>query len=988
MSVKIDRRQLLAGATATALLPRAAAAGLHSGTAVGNVPPLTGWNHLPMGWGGFTVGSDIAATDGTMVCRTDVGNIYRWTGTTADRADPTKRWQSLLSFASLAGTVTPGQRAFMAGGKGAWEFVIAPSLTTRFYAIFSNSFPETAVKIPTNYAAYVTDDSGATWIKSDLVTNNADSNGITKAHSYKIAVDPNNPNVAYVGLPHSNGQSYLTWYTTDGGRTYTGISGIPQAKRDPGGCGICVDGTATTTGVGGLIVSYRVIAPSSGVDIYESFDGGLSFASTGFVTVFGSTAFSVYAGRMNRNNGIFYVVVNGQLWRYIKGATAGGGTWDKLSDHGLNKSWPYRAGAGTITLDQRVGQEGFLTVFTNGLGGAAVYATNADAINPATISWTAGHMASPVFHSPSYDVQWLATMKSTGYIGSTNSLIDPDGVSWWFGFQGAGWYFARSDFTTPVRYEPNGATATYSIVTSRGDGESAVSQDILRPPGGAYPVVAPQDLSMMRGTWTDYPTNLNRPKDPGANSRLDADTLAYALSDPSFVICKRDGEFTFNGHYTAYNTNYGEPGSWTNLLNQPDYMYHAVADIEVTDNRDGTGTITVYDVKYGTVQLDQEPNVMVTNGTTLTSSGTGGVGDYTISAALTQGSGIGCLFNGREYVATIVYRSSGAALTVEQLLAGGPVTSGLTIYWIGRQLFYRGISSYGTGSGGTGTYILSNTVHSTLSRQIAFLNKQSYGGQVCALTKDNVFLAPYGTSNYKFKPVYCTDFSSGSPTWQFCTGLPEFSWSLRSYSNGSPIKYFAGDPNNAGVAYAFALAPSTSVASVLYKTTDYGATWSPVNRTNLITGANSTGMFMYCVPGFPDHIWLGIKASADPNKFWHSEDGGVSFTHVNLPARYQTLQQFTMGKALPGASYPTLYMIGYGNYNTRFSVKYYYSTDKGVTWKALGRNLGLNGDQSDLPPLNQINGLQGLSGDWDVAGLVYAVASSMGFLYFYDPTMT
>src|SRR6185437_2574806 len=126
--MKITRRSLLAGAAASGLFAKDGEASPPSGQnrayAIGH-----GWNTLPLGCGGLVTGLYIAP-DGTMVCRTDVGNIYRWSGKTATVSDPTQKWEPLLTLSSLGAGSKQGSSI------GAYEHVLAPSKTTNHYAIF------------------------------------------------------------------------------------------------------------------------------------------------------------------------------------------------------------------------------------------------------------------------------------------------------------------------------------------------------------------------------------------------------------------------------------------------------------------------------------------------------------------------------------------------------------------------------------------------------------------------------------------------------------------------------------------------------------------------------------------------------------------------------------------------------------------------------------------------------------------------------------
>src|SRR6185437_16910462 len=101
--MKVTRRTLIAGAAASGLLAGKIIKAHGDSVQIGH-----GWNTLPVGCGGAVVGFDIAP-DNTMVVRTDVGGVYRWSGTSADLNDPTKCWVQLLTFDSLKNIGKPDQ---------------------------------------------------------------------------------------------------------------------------------------------------------------------------------------------------------------------------------------------------------------------------------------------------------------------------------------------------------------------------------------------------------------------------------------------------------------------------------------------------------------------------------------------------------------------------------------------------------------------------------------------------------------------------------------------------------------------------------------------------------------------------------------------------------------------------------------------------------------------------------------------------------------
>ena len=86
----------------------------------------------------------------------------------------------------------------------------------------------------------------------------------------KMAVDPNNPNVVYVGTPQNG-----LFVTTDGGVSWQKVSAVPVSATDtsgqyPGITGITFDPTSGVTGG----KTNTIFASSYGHGVYESTNGG------------------------------------------------------------------------------------------------------------------------------------------------------------------------------------------------------------------------------------------------------------------------------------------------------------------------------------------------------------------------------------------------------------------------------------------------------------------------------------------------------------------------------------------------------------------------------------------------------------------------------------------------------------------------------------------------------------------------------------------
>ena len=129
----------------------------------------------------------------------------------------------------------------------------------------------------------------------------------------KMAVDPENPNVVYVGTPQNG-----LFVTTDGGDTWQSVSAVPVSLTDsngnyPGITGIEFDPALGITGG----KTNTIFAASYGHGVYESTNGGTSWSAIGGPSHVEYAAVS--------STGVYYAVGNGNsLWSYKNG------TWTEL----------------------------------------------------------------------------------------------------------------------------------------------------------------------------------------------------------------------------------------------------------------------------------------------------------------------------------------------------------------------------------------------------------------------------------------------------------------------------------------------------------------------------------------------------------------------------------------------------------------------------------------------------------------------------------
>ena len=68
---------------------------------------------------------------------------------------------------------------------------------------------------------------GTTWTETSFAQVTANPNDAYRMYGQKMAIDPNNPNIVYVGTP-LNG----LFVTTNGGATWQSVSAVPVSVAD------------------------------------------------------------------------------------------------------------------------------------------------------------------------------------------------------------------------------------------------------------------------------------------------------------------------------------------------------------------------------------------------------------------------------------------------------------------------------------------------------------------------------------------------------------------------------------------------------------------------------------------------------------------------------------------------------------------------------------------------------------------------------------
>lgn len=550
---------------------------------VGGSGTGNGWNTLPLGAGGLLTGLDFA-DDKRMIVRCDTHNAYIWetadggTATYEDVNVATNRWRALLTYDSMRNAVSRGfdiGTSPTSAGLGVYDVCFAPSNSNRLMLV---TFDLTTQKTSaTKQGVYTSTDAGRSWRMVNDATNFPtfaqalpNENFTKKCAQNKIAIDPVNPDIMYVGMPYKSGNAFPIYRSTDGGTTWDGAwtSGvISDATVLPGTNCLTFDRNAGTVTAFGQTVSKRMMFGVNGVGMYETVDGGVTWAlTTGGPSTFNAQDID-YDGRVY----VTTLTSANPLFRYDPNGTAGGGTWKALHSGSRFPAIMKIAGL-ALCVDRRNGGQGKLWLQLGALHG--YYSANAQNATMNSITWV-GHTGTPAgsYAAAPNDLAW--TGKSRLLQTSNVSMrLDANGVVWMCGTQGF-WYANMPIYA-------NGGTPTAVVLNSVGRGiEQTVSAAIVRPPSSPYVFAGNLDV----GLYKKMPTSSAYPGvadwwETGEQvaTRLDCTGVDFARSDPSFMVTRAQvaNSTTSSGKYSAFASNYAA-GGWIRYATMPDSLYDNVA---------------------------------------------------------------------------------------------------------------------------------------------------------------------------------------------------------------------------------------------------------------------------------------------------------------------------------------------------------------------------------------------------------------------------
>ncbi|WP_311203275.1 xyloglucanase [Streptomyces gossypii] len=279
------------------------------------------WKNARIDGGGFVPGIVFNRTEPNLAyARTDIGGAYRW-------QQSSKTWTPLLDSVGWDDWGHTGVVSIASDS-------VAPDKVYAAVGTYTNDWD------PGNGAVLRSGDRGENWQKADLpfkLGGNMPGRGMGE----RLAVDPNDNSVLYLGAPSGEG----LWRSTDSGVSWSEVTAFPNPgnyQQDPSDSSgyasdnqgvVWVTFDESTGTAGGATQTVYVGVADKENAVYRSTDGGASWERMGGQP----TGFLPHKGVLDAENGYLYVAYSdkggpydggqGQVWRYDTGS----GEWKDIS---------------------------------------------------------------------------------------------------------------------------------------------------------------------------------------------------------------------------------------------------------------------------------------------------------------------------------------------------------------------------------------------------------------------------------------------------------------------------------------------------------------------------------------------------------------------------------------------------------------------------------------------------------------------------------
>ncbi len=218
-------------------------------------------------------------------------------------------------------------------------------------------------------------------------------------------------------------------------------------------------------------------------------------------------------------------------------------------------------------------------------------------------------------------------------------------------------------------------------------------------------------------------------------------------------------------------------------------------------------------------------------------------------------------------------------------------------------------------------------------------NKGTAGRVSVSADGGTILHCPWGSSTTWYT-------TNDGASWLSCSGVT-FSDAMPAADQVNANYLYIYNPTNGQMLVSSNKGASFSAAGTPGGTTAFHP-WSPT--------------LIRTVPGFEGHIWVPLGG----NGLKYSTDHGSTYTNLSTVTYCKSIG---IGKAMSGASYPTVFIWGTVSGVTGL----FRSTDQGATW------LRINDDA------HEFGGAPFLIGDMNVAGRVYQAPGGARGLIYWDP---
>lgn len=518
------------------------------------------WQQLKIGGGGFDRGIDISNDGTTKLLRTDTYGAYLCT--TINLNGTCGKWSQIVTTASMPGG-GGGTYAFIDDGQGVYEIRVAPNTPTQLYMFFAvNVFTSSdrgttwtatsfqsvlaptitgatdngsgliRITVATTAMTFATGDqktisgvggtteANGNWTITAVDATHFDLQGSAFVHAYtsggavgvnpssndansvrgpKMAVDPANSNVVYVGTP-SNGVRF----TTDGGATFSTIPATTITQLVQGiGYAIAFDPTSGITGG----KTNKIYICAYGTGCYISTDAGTTWnLTTNTPTGYRQLVVSPVDGTPYLIDAAGFP--SGE-WKY------NGSAWVSFSPGGITDNY------GAILPDPNNASRVVLVSNTE-------IATTLDAGSTWTFAtgttWSPNCTSNPVQKRVALDVPWLATTNECALtIG--NARFDPSAPNLIHLAEGIGGWSLNIG---------SGAPSTVQTWVSESAGlEQMVTNWLISPTGGKPSFLFDDRPIFYQGNLNLYPSYQSPNTINAINYGYHAD---WSPADPNYVV--------------------------------------------------------------------------------------------------------------------------------------------------------------------------------------------------------------------------------------------------------------------------------------------------------------------------------------------------------------------------------------------------------------------------------------------------------------------